>query len=229
VAIVGEEKDPLALDRVFESAGAFRDERLAQAIAARISRGDLPPRTTGMALRALGRQRGRARLDLLKAFAGQRDEHKGVVQDSALHSLGLSHDTEAFRWLLSQAAVGKVPFRARRGMVSGIAASVPYQEKPARTAGEDALVDLLRDPEPLVRLQAARGLVSARVRSAVPALEAYRRGVPLQEQVGVDAGIASLSKGDDDKVGALEKQLEEMKAKWRKLDERLDALEGERK
>ena len=62
------------------------------------------------------------------------------------------------------------------------------------------------------------------VHSAIAALESYRQTVPLQEQVVVEDGIASLQRGEHDKIAALEKQIEELAAKWRKLQERVDAI-----
>ena len=108
--------------------------------------------------------------------------------------------------LRAAAAYGVVPYRARRGVVNGLAAAAPGLERKDREPTEEALIDLLRDPDAPVRTYAAKALRQAHVRSAVRPLEAFRRTLPLQEQVVVDACIASLQRGEDAKTAALEKQ-----------------------
>lgn len=222
--IVGAEKDPLTLDAVFGTATKFRDAALAQAVETRVKKGDLAPGALAVALRALGAQRDAAPVATIEALAKKRDEHHGTVQAAALTALGMTRRPEAMTYLRTQLPYGKIPYRARRGAIVGMGAGLPHQEKPDRVKGEEALVDLLRDPEPWIQQQAARSLVQARATGSVEALEAYRRTIPLQEQVIVEAGIAALGRGDGDKVAALEKQIDDLTTKWRKLQERVDAL-----
>ena len=112
--------------------------------------------------------------------------------------------------------------------IESLAVAVP-EEVWTSAAIEERLVDLLRDPEPWIRMVAARGLKTAQVKSAVHALEAYRAGLPLQEQVLIDGFIKDLSKGEDAKVPGLEKQLDEMKERLRKIHDRVQDLEDKLK
>jgi hypothetical protein len=78
-----------------------------------------------------------------------------------------------------------------------------------------------------VRAAAVRGLEAARAAEAPGALERFREGLAAQEQVGVDRALASIRGKEEPRLGAMEKQLEAMRARMRKLEDRLERLAAE--
>lgn len=225
VDIIATENDPLVQAQVFYAAKAFRDARILNAVKARIAKGDLPPLATAAAFTALGAQREHAPLDLLKKAGDQENRRHGYEAAAALHALGSSRQADMAPYLLEKAKLGKVHFRARRGVVSGVASLAPFVEKKWQVAIEERLVDLLRDPDRVIAQAAARALRQANMRGALPAIEAYRATLPHQERVTLDEVIAGLRRGEEEKVVALEKQVEELQGKLRKVGERLQDLE----
>jgi aminopeptidase N len=225
VDVIKGERDPLVMVRVFVSAAAFRDQRITDAVKARIEAGDLAPYALATAYYALGAQRENAPIPLLKAAAAKSEPCYGVEQSNALFALGMTRDADAATYLRAHVGYGKVPYRARRGAVLGLGAAASALDKRARRPFEEALVDLLRDPEPWTRAHAARALRSAGARHASDALEAYRRTVPLQEQVVIDEILRSLRASEEPKALSVERQLEELQGKYRKLHEKLQSLQ----
>lgn len=225
VGIIASETDPLVMSRVFLAAEAFRDARILTAVMARLAKGDLPPLATANAYDVLGVQRAQAPLETLKKASAQENRRYGYEAAAALHAMGASRQEAAAAFLLDRAVLGKTHFRARRGAVNGLAALAPYVDRKWREPIEERLVDLLRDPDRVIAHIAARALKNARVRSALPALETYRNSLSHQERVLMDEMLAALRKGEDEKVGALEKQVEELQVKLRKLNERMQDLE----
>ena len=85
--------------------------------------------------------------------------------------------------------------------------------------------EMVRDPQDFVRWAAGAGLRSAEAFEAIGDLEGLRKSLPLQQQVVVEKLVAAMSKGQEPKITSLEKQLEEVTEKWRKLEGRLQAIE----
>jgi HEAT repeat protein len=97
-------------------------------------------------------------------------------------------------------------------------------DKRERERAVERLVDLLRDPTERVRQAAVHALGSARADEAIGALERYRVRVSVQEAVVVAGVIADLRRGDEPRLEAAEKELEELREKLRKLEARVDKL-----
>lgn len=229
IGFAATEKDHMVLAGLFGALGGFRDIRVKQAVQTRLEKGDLPPQARAAALTALGRQREAAPVDVLTKACAETDPQSDMVQAAAFFALGLTRSEDAAPYLAERSVYGKAPFRGRKGTVRGMAAMAPYLAKGPKARLEERLVDLLRDPEPWIRMEAARGLKAASVRASIPQLEAYRSTLPLQEQVAVDAMMKDLTKDEDAKVPALEKQLDELKERYRKINDRVQDLEDKLK
>ena len=72
---------------------------------------------------------------------------------------------------------------------------------------------------------AARGLGALGERSALGSLETYRRRIAAQDRPALDRIMKEIREGDAPRVKGLEKELEEIRGKFRKLEERLFSLE----
>jgi Skp family chaperone for outer membrane proteins len=77
-----------------------------------------------------------------------------------------------------------------------------------------------------IRQGAYRGIGAGSVAEAQHALESLRNALPLQERVEVDAILDKLRKPEDAKVQALEKKLDALQEKFRKLERTVDSLPG---
>lgn len=222
--IVLSERDAKALEPVFRAAAKYRDRRIGSAVAQRLREG-LPYRAAQAALEALGAQREDAPWEML-VKASEQTDFSGFVQSGAFRALAGTRRTEAVDLLAQRAAYGGTANRARPAAVSALADIGSVQERPRHARVAELLVDLLRDPVVNVRRAAARGLSAMHAEEAGGALEAYRRTLPLQEQVEVDRLLRDLRSKERPKEAALEKQLQETQEKYRKLEERLQKLEG---
>lgn len=220
------EMDHLVLDRVFSALAHFRDARVVAYTQERLAKKDLPPGARVQAYFALGAQRGEAPADLLKKIA---EEDKTPHRQDALaawHALGMTRSAVEAPYLVDKSRVGAAHYRARRGTVLGMAALAPSLETWQRSPIDDRLIDLLRDPESWIRLAAAQGLRTAHVRRAVAQIQAYGAGLSRQERVAVDKIAKDLSKDESKGISVrLDKEVEELKAKVRKLQHRIEDLE----
>lgn len=224
-AIVADEADAQVLDRVFAASGSFRDARLAEAIRARLTKGDLPPKASAAALTALGLQHEKASADFLRKMSERECRRYGYEPAAALHALGMSRSEDQAQFLIERSKPGKTGYRARRGAVAGMASLAPFVEKKWRAPLHERLIDLLRDPDAQMRQAAARGLAAARVTDGLPALSAYRATLSHQEAVGLDSLIASLRKGEGDHLADVDKRFEDLTDKLRKALARVQDLE----
>jgi aminopeptidase N len=224
VGIVGSETDPMVLDQAMQATEAYRDERVRKALEARLARDDLPPGAAGAAVTALGAQRDARAVPVLKAIAEQAAA-PWQVRAAAFSAIGATRDETAESYLVAKAAAGALPYRVRRGAMVGLSHLAPYLERKGRENVEASLVTMLRDDDGWVGAAAVRALREGRLSGATPALEAYRVTVSQQEQVAVTGAIKALARGEEPKVAALEKQVDDLKEKLRKLSDRLQELE----
>ncbi len=218
------EQDPKVIAPLIRSAGRLRDPRIADAVTKRLAAG-LPYWATAFAYQALGAQRGEAPYDLL-AEAARTEGYHGITQGGAFRGLAATRRDEALDLLAGAVGYGTTPNSSRPAAVWALADIGRVRDKRPREAVVDALVDLLRDPVRRVRESAVLGLEKMAAREAIAALRAYRGPLSQQEQVRVDRAMATLRKGDEPKLGSLEKRLEELQADLRKMGKRLEKMEA---
>lgn len=206
-----------ALAQVMRAASEYQDSRLAEAVAARLQAG-LPPRAAEAAAEALGRQREAAPLGQL-VDASARATRGGFAQAGALRALGGTRRVEALETLLERSEVGAVDGRARAGAAVGLGELARVLEgRPAERAAE-RLMTLLRDPDRRVTLAAAEALASTGFGTAVPVLEQFARRLPAQERVAIERAAARARRDPKASVRGLEKQVDELRASLRKLQD----------
>ena len=224
VAMVASEKDPLALESVIRAAGAHRDARVRSALQARLTAG-LPYRAASAALEGLGAQRGDAPVEELVRRAGQ-DGFGGHVQAGAFRALAATRRREMATVLLEATGVGKTSNRARPAAVAALGTLGHVLERGDRERVRDRIVDLLRDPIERVRRAALGSLETLGDAEAIGAIESFRGSVSEQEQMTVDRVLSTLRGEDRPRVVALEKHVEDLEAKLRKLGAVVDRLEA---
>ena len=225
IEIIKNEKDAMVIGQAFLAAVVFRDAPLADAVKARLAKGDLAPKAAAAALGVLGAQREKAPLDVLKKAAERECRRYGYEPAAALHALGMSRNEDQASYLIEKSRPGKTHYRARRGAVAGLAALAPFVDKKWRAPLQERLTDLLRDPDPTIRKAAARGLQAARVTDALPNLESFRTTLAHQEAVGLDDVLATLRKKEGDQLANVDKRFEELTDKLRKALVRVQDLE----
>jgi len=218
------EQAPMVLAGLIRAAGKYRDGRTRDAVARRVANG-LPYWATAAAYEVLGAQRDNAPLEILKEAAGI-EGFAGIVQSGAFRGLGATHRDDVIPILEKRVAYGAASNRSRPAAVSALAEVGRVKDKGTRVGIVERLVDLLRDPFRRVGTSAVFGLESLAAGEAVSALEAFRAPLSVQEQVRIDRAMATIRKGDEPKIAAQEKELEEALSKLRKLGERLERLEA---
>jgi aminopeptidase N len=193
-------------------------------VQARLAEG-LPYRATQAAYEALGAQREEAPFDLLTQ-AALVEGFGGIAQSGALRGLAASRRAEAVPILLERSRYGATANRARPAAVAALGEIGATAERGERERIIERLVNLLRDPERRVRGAAVGALQTMRAREATGALEAYRATLSDQEQVRIDRALRAVRAGDDSKVSALEKQVEDLQSKLREMQGSLQKLEA---
>ena len=178
------------------------------------------------AYEALGAQRQEAPWESLLDGAC-REDWGGFAQSGALRGLAATRRRDALEWLMQNVDYGRLPRRARPAAVNALADIGAVQERSAREPVVEKVLDLLRDPEPRVRKAASNGLKTLEARNAISALEQYRRSLPHQERVAVDQIVKEMRAAEQPRQASFEKQMEELREKHRKLEERVRKLEDD--
>ncbi|MCK5923357.1 MAG: hypothetical protein KAG66_20645, partial [Methylococcales bacterium] len=186
----------------------------------------LPYLASLAAYEALGAQRKAAPLDLLLE-ASQVEGFNGVAQSGALHGLAATRQSKAVDHLLKAVDYGANSNRVRPAAIIALASIGQGQEKGKREEIVEKLIDLLRDPWYRAHRAAATGLQMMEATEAVPALKAYVSRLAHQDQVTTESGVIAALQGSDKSDGsAVKKQVEELQATIRKLENRIEDLEA---
>jgi aminopeptidase N len=222
IEAIAAEKDHRVLEGLLRACMDLRDAELMRAVVERFEKG-LPHRAASVAWELLGAYRDRAPYDLIAA-AADRTSYNGFEQSGALRALAATRDDRALDHLIARSQPGTTSDRARPAAAYALGVLARRLDKRPRERAIERLVDLLRDHTPRVRLASAYGLEAARATEAISNLEGYRATLTHQDQVRIDRIISGLRKAEDPRVGAAEKDLEELREKLRKLETRIEQL-----
>ena len=223
VALIAQESDPRVLAPLFRAAAKMPDPEMLDAVHARIAQG-LPPRALEAAWEALGAHRERAPFDALLSGAKKRGSG-GWAQAGALRALAATRRPEAVEVLADRARDADPRCRGVAGQALGQLAA--RLDRGDRERAVEHLTALLRAPDARQRAGAAQGLVTAKAKEAIGALEAHRATLTHQERVTLDAGLRAIRRGDGTSKD-LETQVETLRDQLRKLEARLAKVEGSR-
>ena len=220
--LIAMENDPQVMAGLFQAAGAYRDNRILDALLARLA-DDLPYHSRQTALESIGKQRKEAPLDLLLS-AIEDEGFNGIVQSGALTGLAATRREEALDPLLALVTYGATPVRARAAAVAALGDIGKGQEKARREQIVETLSDLLRDPWYPAHYEAAHSLNSMLAFEALPALTAYTKRLSYQDQIDIETLIDDMAEANKVDGSALKKQVEDLQEKLRKLEDRVELL-----
>lgn len=209
------EASPRAMGALMLAAASHRDERLVAALVEWLGRPARPWIATQQALAALGAQRGDAQVERLAAYLGLESPGDRLRQ-GALAGLGATRSLRALPWIHPWLVEGRPP--VRRAAVAALAEAVRWAERGPREQALEALLDRLRDEDLSVRKAAALALSALGEARAAAAIEAMALTVPVQDQAAMRRLAAGLRAGDPGSA-ALEKRIEALEARLRKLEE----------
>jgi aminopeptidase N len=222
VQMIAQEQDPMVMATIFSAAGAYRDDRIRDALLARLQE-TLPYGATASAYESLGKQRQGAPFERL-LDASRQGSFNGVVQSGALRGLAATRRPEAIDPLLERVTYGATPNHARPAAIAALADLGQGQEKRPREQIVERLTDLLRDPWYYAHRAAARGLQQVGAPEAIPAIEAYARSLSHQDRVVVEKAVDALRNQDKSDGSALKKQVQDLRKTIRKLEDRVETL-----
>jgi len=226
-AMLEREEEPKALRHLAVSCGAFRDERLATALRARLDRPSGPLARSAM-LESLGRQRAEDDSDRIEAALSETSSHDHVRR-GALRGLAGIGTRHAWDVIESHLEYGVVPDDTRVAGALALGSCGAQLGRLVRTETAERLADLTRDPVPRVAMAAARALPMLYETLAIPALEALKKRQPLESEPAIERLIARLRKGPaGEELGKLREQIEKLEKRSRELDERLQDLEAKK-
>jgi aminopeptidase N len=224
VALLEIEQDPMVLPDLIAAAGQYRDVRVREALHGRLDE-RLGYVATEAAYAALGAQRDEAPLNLL-LNAARESSFNGIAQGGALRGLAASRRPEAVEALLQRVRYGATSAVARPAAVTALGEIGKGLERRERERVLEALLDLLRDPFYRVAMAAARALGVLGDPQAIPVLEAFARTRGAQEAAVVERVIESLRTQDKVDGSALQKQVETLADRLRKLQDQVQRMEA---
>lgn len=214
--LVLEEQDPRVMGPLMSACVSHRDPRVAAALVAWLALPDRPYGACQQALASLGAQRGLVHHPLLLTHLGIESPWDRVRQ-GALTGLGASREAAALEHIRPWIAQGSLP--VRKAAVLALAEAARWAGRGARQRVAEELVDRLRDPDAALRKAAAQALASLGESSAASAIEAATRSITEQDRPAMLRQAAGLRTGDGG-VAGLEKRVEALEARIRKLEER---------
>lgn len=224
------EEEPRVQFALAEACGKFRDEGLAVALREHLARPDLAYRARAAAFSALGSQRslGDSEDDRELLEAGARDSSWwGHVRRGALIGLARSRDPRALATVAEHFDRAETD-QVRRGILSPWAAATSFMDHSTRLQALERLTDLARDPIYGVRQAVAAALVALGERGGLAALASLEASLTHQDRPDLKRKQARLrAKSESSKEArALQKRVEELEAKQRKLERRLEVIDA---
>ncbi|MBT4981330.1 MAG: hypothetical protein HOL51_04650 [Gemmatimonadetes bacterium] len=214
------EEEPRAKQVLAAACGGLRDRRLAAALRDFIARPQAPL-AHSTALLSLGAQRDEADRALLVSRASDTSLH-GMVASGALRGLGR---LGALDQLAGRMGYGEHPEASRVAAVEGYGLAAQRARREERAEAVERLIDMTRDGQSRVRVQAGMMLASLGDRRAIPALESLKAMGPEQDAASIERWIRKLNKGEP-VDGALADRVDKLEERCRKMQERLDEIEG---
>jgi aminopeptidase N len=229
LSLLDQESDHLVLDRLLSALGQYRDERVKMALSEYLEKSHLPPKAWSQAVLALGGQRDPKSIPQIKVEFQKDESPQKQVARACLQALGATRSADVVPYLKDQIKPDALGYRIRKAAVLGLSQLTPYVDRYLVSAMEENVADLLRDQDKWVREAAVQGISIGRMTSALKRVKDYGARLPLQERLAVDKVVSHLSAEDPGgRHGALEKQLEELKASYRKLEARIQDLEDKK-
>ena len=143
-----------------------------------------------------------------------------------MRGLAASRRPEALAALLARVAPGATSLYAWPTAIAALAELGRNLDRGERERVMDTLIDLLRAPHYSVAMAAARGLGVLGVPAAIGALEAFARTRVTQEAAVVERVIESLRKQDKVDGSTLQKQVETLNDRLRKLEDQVQRLQA---
>lgn len=224
VECLANEADPRVMESIFRAAAGCRDPRVRRALEQRLGK-TVPYRALGALYEALGAQRDPTSVARL-AHAAEAVEFSGFAQAGALAGLAATGAQEAESPLDRLARHGVLPPRVRPAAARALAQYGALQDGARRARVVQALIDLLRDPDPKVRRAAAEGFRALPAPEAVEPLRGLRAVSAHQDQVKIDRVIEAIGKARESAEGALRGELQELRDRHRELEARVARLEA---
>ena len=224
--LLDQEHDPKAMFAVAAACGRYRDPEIARALEAFLERDDLPYQARHDALVALGRQRGDAPLETLRAATQSRNWWRWTRR-GALIGLGETRTEEARKFLMGRVGYGLEQTNVRQVALGALAEAARWQERPAREQTLEALTDLTRDPVYQVRQAAVVAIKALGDPTGIDAMMAAQKTLAPQDGPRIERAVGALRKqaGPGEQAQTLTKQVDDLQTKLRKLQHRISTLE----
>ena len=229
VELLDEASDVRVLAEIATACGKIREPAIAEALVRFLGRDDLPHRAAWAALGALGGQRAHrgANLELLVEHASSTD-WGAWARRGAIVGLGAHRSADAQRELARHLRYGAGGARVRSGAAMALAQAARFGDADQRRTALEALADLTRDPVYAVRLGAVQALATLGESGGHDAIEKAIPSFAGQDEPRVRRAATRLraSAKTSTPTAKLEKQLEELRDRLRKVSGRLDRLEA---
>lgn len=151
-----------------------------------------------------------------------------LVRNGALRALGQTRTDDAYTYLRGRLAYGQEPDYARHAAIEGFSAAAYWQPKEQKKLAAEALEGCMRDEVSVrARFSAAGAMVTLEQPQAAGAIESLKAMHAAQDHPRIARMLTRLRKtGDGEEAAKLRKQLEELDKNYRKLEDRMLAIES---
>eukprot|EP00276_Gloeochaete_wittrockiana_P010804 CAMPEP_0184647398 /NCGR_PEP_ID=MMETSP0308-20130426/4314_1 /TAXON_ID=38269 /ORGANISM="Gloeochaete witrockiana, Strain SAG 46.84" /LENGTH=897 /DNA_ID=CAMNT_0027078317 /DNA_START=88 /DNA_END=2781 /DNA_ORIENTATION=- len=237
VEMLLQETHPRGLYPIAGLVGQIRDPQIRQALLSVLARTNIAYTARARALESLGSQRGasedpaevEANIDsdfqLLRKAADDMG-FQATVRKGALKGLAALRTHAAYEFLKTRVPYGKEHREARGVAIMALASCASWQDKKIQDETAETVVELLRDDSDQIRMTAINALVELKATSKSGAVRSTKKTLAEQKHPWADRRIMALeSSGDATTSQKLQKDVEDLQSKVRRLEEKLqDAL-----
>ena len=218
------EQDDRAQFAFATAAGEMRSPELRAALLDYLQRPG-PPRARGAAWASLGAQRNADDVERLRAAREEPSRH-ALVRAGAWRGFARLRVAGLLAELEAELPYGREGEESRVALIEAYGAAARLATREQREHAARVLADLLRDPKPRVRIQAATGLAGLGVPIDTGALAALKALHPAQDGPGIERLVRRARRGESDTITALRKELDELDDRCQRLASRVDSLEA---
>lgn len=221
------ETNPLVLQHLFGKAKTYKEPAILQGLLTRLRSGQLPYMAARTAWMSVGAFREGAPLDEI-AGAARAESFGGLTQWGAIEALGETRHALAAEVLMERSGQGATSPRNRGAAARTLGGLASFFEKRARERVEEHLVALLRDESLTVGKGAVDGLAAMNAIGATAAIQQFLKRLPRQDAVAGQRTLDRLLAPKDEKLKALETELEDLRRLMRGMEDRVNALDTTR-
>ncbi len=225
--LLASEKNSMAIEAAAQACGAHRNTSLRDSILSRLKDGDLPYRGEMALLASLGKQGNEKDVPLLTEYA-KKTGWRNLVRAGALLGLAAIRSEAALKVLLENVDDAVHFYDEKVARLAALTAMKEWMPTYLQKQITAAVCKATEDPSYPVQINAARSLGTLKENAGLPALQALKSCLPVQDHPLVQRQILAIqASSDGSESKKLQKQLDDLTEKLNGLEKRMQEVESE--